>query len=109
MNINVLVFSNGYIFISGDIIVMAAKSASVAKREVTWSQKLTDFTIILEEGGRIRVHKHVLAENSEAFEAMLTQEYEETKNNEMVLEHFDRDTFFSFVDYLYADSATPKQ
>jgi len=81
---------------------MESKSASVAKREVSWSQKLTDFSIVLEEGQKIRVHKHVLAENSEVFEAMMYQELEETKNNEMVLEHFDQGTVISFVEYLYA-------
>merc|ERR1712029_5782 len=30
------------------------------------------------------------------------QELEETKNNEMVLEHFDQCTVTSFVEYLYA-------
>jgi len=83
---------------------MESKSASVAKREVSWSQKLTDFSIILEEGKKIRVHKHVLAENSEAFEAMLTQQFEETQSNEMILEHFDQDTVLSFIEYLYAGS-----
>ena len=65
---------------------MAARSASGAKREVTWSQKLTDFSIILEEVEKIRAHKHVLAETSDqVFEAKLTQELVETKNNERFL------------------------
>jgi len=81
---------------------MESKSASIAKREVTWSQKLSDFSIILEDGEKIRVHKHVMAENSEVFETMLTQEFQETQNSEMVLEHFDRGTVVSFVEYLYA-------
>jgi len=81
---------------------MESKSASVAKRKVSWSQKLTDFSIILEEGEKIRVHKHVLALNSEEFEAMLTQELEETKNNEMVLKHFDEGSVVRFLECLYA-------
>ena len=38
--------------------------------EVTWSQKLTDFTILL-RSGQVKVHKHVLAENSPHFEQKL--------------------------------------
>ena len=38
--------------------------------EVTWSQKLTDFTIKL-KSGTVKVHKHVLAENSLEFEQRL--------------------------------------
>merc|ERR1712029_322656 len=34
---------------------------------------------------------------------MMTQEYEETKNNEMSLEHFKDGTVCRFIEYLYAD------
>jgi len=71
--------------------------------KVTWSQKLTDFTIVLKSGKHLKVHKHVLAENSEAFEAMLTQEFEEAKTNQMSMAHFEDTTVYSFIEYLYAD------
>jgi len=66
---------------------------------------MTDFSIVLESGERLNVHKHVLADNSEVFEAMLTQEMEEKKNNEMRLGapgEFDRETVICFIEYLYA-------
>merc|ERR1719209_1131421 len=65
---------------------------------------MTDFSIIFESGHKINVHKHILADNSEVFEAMLTQEMEENKNNEMYLGapgQFDRGTVISFIEYLY--------
>ena len=82
---------------------MASSTESSPEPQVTWSQKFTDFAIRLQSGRRVKAHKHVLAENSEVFEAMLTQELEEAKNNEMSLEHFEDKTVFSFIEYLYAD------
>jgi len=87
---------------------MAASSVPDSDLKVTWSQKLTDFTFVLKSGKHLEVHKHVLAENSEAFEAMLTQEFEESKNNQMSMLDFEDKTVFSFIEYLYADSRDPK-
>jgi len=83
---------------------MASKT-SVPKTEVTWSQRMTDFRIVLESGEKINVHKHILADNSEVFDAMLTQEMKENKNNETRLGapgQFDRETVICFIQYMYA-------
>ena len=81
---------------------MASSTESSSEFQVTWSQKFTDFTIRLQSGRRVKAHKHVLAENSEVFEVMLTQELEEAKNNEMSLEHFEDEAVIHFLEYLYA-------
>ena len=78
-------------------------SEATPKVEVTWSQKLTDFTVLLKSGEKVKVHKHILAENSEVFERMLTnKKYEETKNGQVSLEHFEQATVISFLEYMYA-------
>jgi len=77
-------------------------SKAEANPKVTWDQMFTDFTIVLQSGNRVKVHKYVLAKNSEVFENMLNKDMEETKNNEMSLEHFNDETVVSFIEYLYA-------
>jgi len=71
---------------------------------------MTDFRIVLESGEKINVHKHILADNSEVFDAMLTQEMKENKNNETRLGapgQFDRETVICFIQYLYAGLKDP--
>merc|ERR1711990_1066718 len=62
----------------------------------------TDFSIILEEGNEIKVHKYILAQNSKVFETIFNQELEEIKNNQVIIDFFDQETVKHFVEYLYA-------
>ena len=71
--------------------------------KVTWDQRFADFTIVLQSGNRVKVHKWVLAKNSEVFDNVLTTDMEETKKNKLSLEHFNDETVISFIEYLYAD------
>jgi len=87
---------------------MASNKESTSQTLVTWNQKITDFTVVLQSGKRVRVSKYILAENSEVFESMLTQEYEEAKNNEMSLAHFKDETVVRFIEYLYSDRRDPE-
>merc|ERR1719193_493414 len=74
----------------------------IATQEVTWSQKLTDFVIVLSSGKELQVHKHVLAENSPVFEAMLTGDMLETKLNRVKIQQFSEETIINFLQYIYS-------
>lgn len=82
---------------------MTSKSGAMSQPEITWSQKHTDFTIVLKSGEELSVHKHVLADNSLVFEAMLSQDMEEAKNNKCTIESFEDVTVVDFLQYLYSD------
>jgi len=69
--------------------------------KVSWKQKFTDFTVVLKSGKKAKVHRHVLAKDSEVFDAMLTQDTQEKNTNQMSLEHWDEATTISFLEYLY--------
>jgi len=79
-----------------------ASDAETSKPKVTWNQKHTDFTIRDKSGNKFEVHKHILAENSPVFEAMLDQEMMETKMNKVEIKQFDGETINSFLGYIYA-------
>jgi len=79
----------------------SGKGASPTLR-VTWSQKLTDFALVLKSGDELKCHKFVLAENSEVFEAMLNKDYLETSSSRMKVDHFEEEAVYSFLQYLYA-------
>jgi len=77
--------------------------AGPGQNKVTWSQKHTDFVIVLESGEALRVHKIFLAENSPVFDAMLSQDFVETQHNQVKIDQFDEETVISFLQYIYAD------
>jgi len=79
-----------------------ASTGGATQAQVTWSQKVTDFTFLLESGEELRCHKYVLVENSPVFDAMLTNAYEEAQKSQMSIGHFDKDTVIRFLQYLYA-------
>jgi len=84
---------------------MASEMTSTANAAVSWNQKFTDFDIVVKSGEKLRVHKLVLALNSEVFEDVLTKMKEENgekKKPEINLEHFDRETVIHFLQYIYA-------
>jgi len=69
--------------------------------KVTWSQNLTDFRLLLKSGREVECHKFILAENSPFFKAMFNQDCLESKTNQMKIDHFDDETVFSFLQYIY--------
>ena len=81
---------------------MESNKEPMSKPRPSWNQKFTDFEIILQSGEKLRVHKLVLADNSEVFEAMLTKDMEESNTSKMSLEHFEEDAVITFIQYLYA-------
>jgi len=85
---------------------MASKVESAggisAASEVTWSQKLTDFTLVSKSGKELKCHKFILAENSSVFEAMFNYEFVETKTNQIRIENFDESTVLYFLQYVYS-------
>ena len=87
---------------------MASSAESSPEFQVTWSQKLTDFGVILKSGKELRVHKHVLAENSMVLEAMLSHEMEETLRSQMKMDHYNENTVVSFLQYLYSGTKDAK-
>jgi len=78
--------------------------ASMGNPRYRWDQNFTDFDVVTKSGSRLKIHKHVLAKNSQVFLAMLTQGLEEAKNNEVNMSHFDEETVVAFIEYLYAGS-----
>jgi len=80
---------------------MESNKEPMSKPRPSWNQKFTDFEIILQSGEKLRVHKLVLADNSEVFEAMLTKDMEESNTSKMSLEHFEEDAVINFIQYLY--------
>jgi len=80
---------------------MSSPNTSAVEPKITWSQKFTDFGLILESGEEIKCHKFVLAQNSEVFEAMLTSDMKESKTSQAKVDQFSKETVISFLEYLY--------
>jgi len=74
--------------------------AAPANLDVTWSQRHTDFVIILKSGQELGVHK-VISENSPVFDAMLEQDMKEALNNQVKIHQFNETTVVSFLEYIY--------
>merc|ERR1712029_307828 len=55
-----------------------------------------------------KCHKFVLFTNSEVFDAMFAEEFEETKGNKVKMDNFREETVISFLEYLYSKSV-PKR
>jgi len=80
-------------------------SSETSKPVVTWSQNHTDFTIVVKSSNGqqlMRVHKHVLSDNSTVFKTMLDQDMLETNSNQVEIKQFDVATVTSFLEYIYA-------
>jgi len=70
--------------------------------QATWTQDFTDFVIILASGQEVKCHKMTLAQNSSIFATMFKSGLAECKTNKMKLDHFDDETVFHFLEYIYA-------
>lgn len=77
-------------------------AAATTDVQVSWSQFFTDFAVVTKPGREFKVHKHVLAENSEFFKRLLSSECVETFSNKVKVEHFEEDTVIAFLEYIYA-------
>jgi len=73
-----------------------------AKPKATWSQRYTDFVVVLKSGEELGVHKLILAENSPVFEAMLDQDMMESRKNLVRIDNFGEATVISFLEYIYS-------
>jgi len=69
----------------------------------TWNTKWADFALVLETGEELKCHKMVLAKTSPFFEAMLSSDCMETKNNKMKVKDFSLETVSTCLEYFYAD------
>jgi len=88
----------------GSIRRMATDMQSPLDSRVTWSQILTDFTVVLKSGKELKCHKFVLASNSEYFRAMLTNDMEDSKTDRVKMDGISEETVVSFLEYLYSES-----
>ena len=77
--------------------------SKTAEQQVIWSQKHSDFSIVLKSGKVLEAHKFILAKNSAVFRAMLEQEMMESKTNQVKIEDFGEATVISFLEYIYSD------
>jgi len=75
---------------------------SGGKDDTPWEDLLSDFTLILDTGERIKCHKVVLAKGSPVLAAMLTTNMVEANTGEMNLTGYDLETVTTFLKYLYA-------
>jgi len=77
---------------------------------VTWSQKHTDFALVLKSGQELKCHKFVLAESSSFFDTMLNQQqFAETATAQMKVEHLEEETVYSFLEYLYSNKVADEE
>ena len=91
--------------ITEEISVNPGNTASV-----TWSQKHTDFALVLKSGQELKCHKFVLAESSSFFDTMLNQQqFAETATARMKVEHLEEETVYSFLEYLYANKVAGEE
>ena len=72
--------------------------------DTPWDDFLSDFTLILDSGQRIRCHKKALANASPVLKMMLTTDMKEANTNEMNMKGYALETVIGFLRYIYADS-----
>jgi len=79
---------------------------AVEQAETPWDDYLSDFTLVLDSGERLKCHKLVLANASPVLKTMLMTEMKEAKTNEMNMRGFTLETVTGFLRYIYADAAS---
>jgi len=77
---------------------MAAKQS-----ETPWDDFLSDFTLVLDSGQRIRCHKKALANASPVLKMMLMTNMKEANTNEMNMKGYALETIIGFLRYIYAE------
>jgi len=78
------------------------ESNSGEESNTPWDDFLSDFTLVVDSGGRIKCHKLVLAKCSPVFKAMLQTNMVEVKTNQMKMSGFDLETVRLFLEYTYS-------
>jgi len=79
---------------------------SSGQEDAPWDNFLSDFTLILDTGEKLKCHKIILAESSSVMKTMMTTDMTEARTNEMKLQGFDMETVTHFLEYLYAKDVT---
>ena len=82
---------------------MASHSWSTTQPKVNWSQRFIDSSVILNSVEELKVHKHVLADNSPVFEAMLSQDIEEAGNNKCAIPNIEDEMVVHSFKHMYSD------
>ena len=70
---------------------------------VTWPQKYTDFALQAKGGEVFRCHKVTLDKNSAYFQALLSNQWQETKDSLIQVPDYDAEIVAKFLAYLYSD------
>jgi len=70
--------------------------------DTPWDDFLSDFTLILDSGERLKCHKRDLAKASPVLKTMLMADMKETKTNEMHITGVDLETVTNLLQYVYA-------
>jgi len=84
------------------IAKVEVKMASTeGKDETPWNDELSDFTLTLDTGEKIKCHKFVLAKFSPVMKAMLTIDMVEARTNQMYLTGYDMATVTTFLELAY--------
>jgi len=79
---------------------------SSGQEDAPWDNFLSDFTLILDTGEKLKCHKIKLFESSSVMKTMMTTDMTEARTNEMKLQEFDLVTVTNFLKYLYAKEVT---
>jgi len=71
-----------------------------------WDDFLSDFTLILDSGERLKCHKRELSKASPVLKTMLMTEMKETKTSEMHMTGVDLETATNLMQYVYAGESS---
>jgi len=69
-----------------------------------WDDFLSDFTLVLDSGEKIRCHKKALADASPVLKMMFMTDMKEANTNEMNMKGYVLETVIRFLRYIYAES-----
>jgi len=78
-----------------------AENTPAPDSRITWSQKFTDFAVVLKSGDELRCHKHVLSDNSPFLDDLLSGETAEARANKLDVSGLEEETVVSFLQYVY--------
>jgi len=74
------------------------------RNETPWDDFLSDFTLVLDSGERLKCHKKALANASPVLKTMFGVKMKEAKTNEMNMRGFTKETVTCFLRYVYAEA-----
>ena len=79
------------------------QSGQPQKTEEPWNTWGPDFTLVFETGEELKCHKVMLARSSPFFKAMLSTDFDETRNNRMIVKEVSLEAITTFLEYIYAE------